>query len=122
MKQSKNESQRGNSAASPPLTPDDRLLRESCEEAIRTGMPSVEKVVNGTAGINERWVYLSIGESLFTIFQRLLYRETHDSFERYCERCWGMPVANAQRFILMYQTVIMALTKPEVMGYWQKSQ
>jgi hypothetical protein len=102
-----------------PLTPEDTKRLKQCEEAIETGKPSVERVLDGVNKISDRWAYISIGEGLFTIYQNALYRNVYNSFEQYCKKRWGMPLLNAQRFILLFQTVLIALGEPKVRGYWK---
>jgi len=92
-----------------------------CEEAIRTGIASVEKMVDGSGKISDRWAYLSVGEGLVTIYFYKLYREVHRSFEQYCQSCWHMPLMTAYRFILIYQTVLTALHQPEFEDFWKKT-
>ena len=118
-KKQQNKSSAEAKTAATPLTPLERNHLELCEEAILAGTPSVEKAGNGSAKINDRWAFVGIGESLFTIFHEKLYREAYSSFEQYCQKCWHMPLANAQRFMLLYKTVATALIQPNVKAFWK---
>ena len=65
------------------LTIEERTLKERCE-----------------AEIDEfRRSFIKAGLALELMRSRRLYRETHSSFEAYCEQLWGMKRAHAHRLI-----------------------
>ena len=103
------------------MTSQERKNLKLCEEAIQAGKSSAEKMLDGSGKITDRWAYIGIGEGLFTIYNGRLYREAYTTFDQYCQRSWQMSKANASRFILIYQTVSLALHEPGFTAFWQKT-
>lgn len=63
------------------LTDDERAERNELEAVITTGIQS----------------FVEVGTALLTIAEKRLYRETHGSFEPYCQEKWSMSARQAYR-------------------------
>ena len=67
-------------------------LKSIMSEAERAERNQLEAVV--TNGI---YSFKEVGEALLTIAEKRLYRETHGSFEPYCQEKWSMSARHAYR-------------------------
>ncbi len=65
------------------LTDEEREQLEQCEATIRSGLQT----------------FFDVGRALLAIRDQHLYRESHQTFERYCRVIWDMSRAHAYRLI-----------------------
>jgi hypothetical protein len=80
-------------------------LKSILSETERDERNQLEAVI--TSGIK---TFVEVGTALLTIAEKRLYRETHGSFEPYCQEKWGMSARQAYR-LCEAATVVKSLPK-----------
>ncbi|MEI9960471.1 MAG: hypothetical protein WDM76_04855 [Limisphaerales bacterium] len=56
--------------------------------------------------------FITVGYRLHTIKSRVLYRATHNSFEKYCKEKWGFTAVHAKRLINANETNELLKSEP----------